>query len=142
MNDHRAMLLAVCAYVAEIELVRQMEIDLNRGIGFLVAHHVGELDIQLRAVEGRFTGSLGVRKAERIHRFAENVFGQVPHFVVGHIFLGILFASQREPIAVLSDAEIAVRAFDQSHDAGKFVFDLFGGAENVRVIQGHGANAA
>ena len=61
MDHHRAVLVSIRAYVAEVKLIRQMEIDLNGRIRFLMAHHVRELDIQLRPVKSRFAGSLALR---------------------------------------------------------------------------------
>ena len=92
-----------------------MEIDLDGRVGFLVAHHVGQLNIELRPVEGGFAGSFGVRKPERIHRFAEHVFGEVPHFVVIDVFFIVDLVAQREPVTVLRDAEIAIALPRQAH---------------------------
>ena len=59
--------------VAEIELLRKMEIDLNGRVGLFVTHNVRELNVELRPVEGSFTRSFGIRKSERVHRFANGV---------------------------------------------------------------------
>ena len=89
------MFLAVRADVSQFELIRQMEIDLNRRVGFLVPHHVGQLNIELRPIERCFTGRFGVRKAERIHRFAQHALGQIPHFVIRDVFFVVGLVAQR-----------------------------------------------
>ncbi len=54
------MLVAIGADIAQLELVRQMEIDLNGGIGLFMTHHVRQLNVELRSVKSRFARSLCV----------------------------------------------------------------------------------
>ena len=53
------MLFPVGADVFELELIRQMEIQLDGRIRFFMPEYVGELNIHLRSVERRF--ALGFR---------------------------------------------------------------------------------
>ena len=93
MDHHRPVLLAVRAHVLQPELVGQVEIHLDRRVRFLVPHHVGQLDIQLRPVKRRLARRFHVRQPERIHGLAQHPFAQRPHLVVVDVLL--LFALSR-----------------------------------------------
>ena len=64
MDHDWAVLLAVGGGVDEAELAGQMEVDLDGGVGLFVAHDIGELDVELGAVEGGVTAALAIRQTE------------------------------------------------------------------------------
>ena len=83
--------------VAQIELIGQMKIDLDGGVSFFVAHHVGELDIQLGSIKRRFALASTIGQPESVHGLAQDALAQFPHGVVIDVFFFI------RPIAAAKD---------------------------------------
>ncbi len=142
MDDHRSPLLSVLGDVLQVELLGQMEVDLDGRDRLFAAEDVADLDVELRPVERRLAGRLGEWQAQRLHRLAEHPLAHLPHGVVLDVLLAVVRVAQRQTIPVVSDAEGRVGALDQAHHVRELLLHLVRRAEDVRVVQRHGADAA
>src|SRR5579875_3044496 len=112
VDHYRLMALAVFANVLELEARREIEVELNGGELPETAEHIDQLDVDLGAVEGGFAGEGLKRKAAVGEHLLQCPFGVRP---------------------VLGRAE--VKAGDD------LAFDLFGRAEDMRVVLREAAHA-
>src|SRR5690242_21273568 len=81
MDHHRPMLGVVGAGVAELEALRHLEVELAGAALPGAAQRVGDVEVDLRPVEGALPGALVVVAALPRERLPERVLGTLPLLV-------------------------------------------------------------
>ena len=82
MDDHRPMLVVVLADVAQVETLRGGVVELNRAELPGAADRIGDVEVDLRTVEGAVARLELVRESRRLQRGAQRALGPIPHRVV------------------------------------------------------------
>src|SRR4029077_3034155 len=126
--------------VLEVEALRKLEVDLDRGVGELATVSVENLEVDLRAVERGLPHSDPVRLAHRLEGLAE----------VGLRFQPLLLAAEplllhvvpgRESVVELVDAENLREVEGEVDGPLHLVHQLLWSAEDVRVVERKHADA-
>ena len=121
----------------EVERLRQREVHLDGGELPVAADRVGEMEVDLRAVERALALRHGVRLAPLVERALERLGGFGPHLLVADRLAGLC----RELDARLAEPERLVDVEGQLHHADDLVDELVAPAEDVRVVLGETAHA-
>jgi hypothetical protein len=140
MDEHRTLPVPRRCLVIQIEDLGQVEIDLHGRKGFLAPARVRDLNIDLGAVEGRRVGRLHPRHTGIAQHGTQPVLGHTPH--VGLVDVPAARPAQRQPQPVVSDSQHPVDVLEQFHHLAHLRRDRIGRHEDVRVVEGHGADPA
>ena len=135
--DHDGtMLLAVSAGVGQVETLGQVHIQLDGTALPGTAQAVGEVEVDLGAVESAVAFVDHVIHAQIIQSALQAVGSQLPHLIGAD---GILGAGGK--LHMILEAKAAVHFVDQVVHALDLVADLLGGHEDVGVILSEAAHA-
>src|SRR3984885_10144348 len=133
VDHHRPLARAIGADEAEVETFRLVEIDLYGRQGLLPARWVGDLDVDLRAVErGLARGILEV-ESEAGERGGQLALSVRPEARAAEVALAA--AAPGQPVARDVDAEQPVAPAHRLHAAHDLVLHLPWGAEHVGVVE-------
>jgi len=133
VHHHRPVLTAVRAHVLQAEPLGLVEVHLDGRQAGLPFRAVGDLDVDLGAVEGGLA-RLGIEVDSRTgEHVGEDGGGPVPQLALARVLTRR--AGQREPVPHRFDAERAVRLPDQAERRRGLGGDLVRAAEDVRVVQ-------
>ena len=137
MQHDRPVLVAVLADVRGVEPLGQHAVGLDRADLPGPPDRVGQMEFQLRGVEGAFAGQLF--PAELLggasglgDRLAQDLLGLVPLGVGAEALLG----PQRQLDLVFAEPEVAIDAVEQVAEGDDLVDQLVFAAEDVRVVLG------
>ena len=139
----RRVFLPVRAGVDEVEARRHGEIELHGGERLLAAGDGAELDVDLRAVEGRLAGGVLVVRAHLGEQVGDQALGALPvlrRIDVLLLALGILGVPAREAQRVVVQADRLVGFVAQPQHFAEDVLHLLFGAVDVRVVHAQAAH--
>ena len=136
VDEHRPLEL-LAAPERQVELARQVEVDLDRRERLFATLRILHLEVDLRAVERGLTFGFFVREAVRIEALAQHRLAAIPRWRrVAHVLPGR--RTSREPVMQTAVVcQVAVRLADHSQDGRDLLADLIGRAEDVAVVQRH-----
>ena len=133
MQHHRPVPRAVLADVGGVEPLGQHVVELEGAALPGPADGVGQVELELRAVEGAFAGRVVELQAAGDQRVGERALGVVP----GRVVAGALVGPGRELVGDVGHAHVAVDPGEERQEARGLVADLVLAAEDVRVVLGH-----
>ena len=131
MDHHRLMATAVGAHVLQPEPLREVEVQLDGGELPGTADGVGDVDIDLRPVEGAAALVDHVVKAGRLQGGPQAVGRHLPEGLLPH---RLVLRSGRELGLEVLEAEGPQHAEGELQQRGQLVGDLLGRAEDVAVV--------
>ena len=134
--DHHRALLAVVG-VGEVEALRHGEVDLAGAALPGAAQRIGDVEVDLRPVEGAVAGVERVLAVLALQRGAQRLLGLLPLLVAADRLLG----PGRELDPHVLEAEPRVKLVDRLADPGHLADDLLRRAVDVGVVLGEGADA-
>ena len=137
MQHHGRVLVAVFADIGRAEPAGHVQVDLQRAALPVAADGIAQHEFELGSVERALTRVVGVGEAGRLQRLQERRLGLVPDGILADACLGPV----GELDAHVVEAEGPVNVEDQVADRDRLGRDLFGGAEDVRVVLGERAHA-
>src|SRR5712692_5209867 len=137
MDHHRALALAALVHERDVEALRQVQVDLDRGALPLAADRVLHLDVDLRRVEDAAALVDLVGDLAHAERLAQRALGLVPHLVGAEPLL----RPRREIDDRIGVAEGAQELHREVEDLPDLVLRLRGRAEDVRVVLREAAHA-
>ncbi len=136
--DHDGpMLFVVGPGVADVQALGHGEVHLDGAALPGAAHDVADVEVDLGAVEGAVAGVEHVVDALAVEHAREDALGQLPDLVRADA-LGRPGAELDLDVA---EAERGVDVLHEAHHAEHLVFELLGGAVDVRVVLGEVAHA-
>src|SRR5579875_251223 len=141
VDHYRLMALAVFANVLELEARREIEVELNGGELPETAEHIDQLDVDLGAVEGGFAGEGLKRKAAVGEHLLQCPFGVRPVLGRAEEVAALLRIARGELDAILLEAEGPEHRLGEVKAGDDLAFDLFGRAEDMRVVLREAAHA-
>ena len=112
-----------------------MEVDLDGREGLLAALRVGDLQVDLGAVERGLAGRLGVLGAGRVQGRADHPLTLFPGGRVARV-LGALTGS-REAQPRRRDRQSPIRLLDDPENRRDLALHVLGRAEHVPIVEGH-----
>ena len=135
MEHDRPVPLAILADIGGVEPVGQDRVRLHRADLPGAADRVGQMEFELRRVEGAFTrqflpAELRRVAARRGDRVAQRLFGPVPHLVAAEALLG----PQRQLDRIIGEAEILVDPVEQVAEHPNLLDDLVRAAEDMGIV--------
>ena len=119
--------------VGEVESLRQREVDLDRRELPVAPDRIGEMEVDLRAVERSFALRNIVRIPPSIERAPQGVGGVGPHLLVADRLPRL--GRQLDPR--ISEAQGTMDVDGQFHHADDLVDELVSAAEDMRVVLRH-----
>lgn len=122
------------------ETLRKQEVQLDGRHRLVASEQVRELDVELRPVERGLADGFFEVDVHLNQRVAKRRFGSCPHLGIRRVLLGSGGVPEGESIPMVGDAERSIARVDHPHDGGELLTDLVGAAEDVRVVQRHGAD--
>ena len=137
MEDHGPLLGAVLGRVLEVEPFRVREVDLERPELPGAADRVGDLEVELRAVERAVSRVDLVGPPAPLERRGERLLGEVPVLEGPHELLG----AGREGDLHVGEAERAVDLVDEVDEAVHLRRHLLERHEQVTVVLTEGPDA-
>src|SRR5450759_1683889 len=137
------MLFVVGPGVRDVEALRHGEVDLDGAALPGAPHDVADVEVDLGAVEGAVAGvqhvGEGLAAGARlgVEHAGEGALGPLPHLVAADALVG----PGAELDLDIAEAEGRVDVVHEAYDAADLVFELLGGAVDVRVVLGEVAHA-
>ena len=136
MDHHRPVLSVVGAGVGELEALGHLEVELAGAALPGAAQGIGDVEVDLRPVEGALAGADVVVAPLALERLAQGALGLLPLLVGAD---GLLRAGgELDPDVV--EAEALVELVDARADRVDLVGDLVERAVDVGVVLGEGAD--
>src|SRR5450830_461910 len=142
--DHDGpMLFVVGPGVRDVEALRHGEVDLDGAALPGAPHDVADVEVDLGAVEGAVAGvqhvGEGLAAGARlgVEHAGEGALGPLPHLVAADALVG----PGAELDLDIAEAEGRVAVVHEAYDAADLVFELLGGAVDVRVVLGEVTHA-
>ena len=130
MQHHRQVLFAVFADVGRSQSSRHVEIHLQGAALPVAPDCISQHELELRSVKRAFPGVMSVVEPGDFERLEQRGFRLVPDLVFADANLRAIGKLDSHVL----ETEIAVNAEDQLADSDRLPGDLFGCAEDVRVI--------
>ena len=129
MDHDRAVLFAVRAGVLQLKALGKLHVELDRAALPGTAEAVGQMEIELRAVERAVALVDDVALAHLGHGGLERFGGEIPVLHIAHVILG-----HRGDLDLVAQAEHGVDLVEQADDILDLVLHLLPGHEDVRVV--------
>ncbi len=133
VQHHRPVPRPVLADVGGVEPLGQHVVELEGAALPGAADGVGQVELELRAVEGALAGGVVEGEAVGVERLGQRRLGAVP----GGVVAGALVGPGGELVGDLGHAHVAVDPGEEVEEAPRLVEDLVLAAEDVRVVLGH-----
>ena len=129
VNHDRLLLGAVCVRVLQLEVMRELEVELDRAALPGTAKAVLQVEIDLGTVECAVALVDGVLDAHGLERLAQALLGVGPVLVGAHGVLGA-----RGELDAVREAKLRVVGRDEVRDVRDLLGDLVRADEEVRVV--------
>ena len=136
VDHHRPVLGVVLALVGELEALGHLEVELAGAALPRAPERVGDVEVDLRAVEGALPRADLVLAALALERLAQPRLGALPLLVAADRLL----RAGRELDPDVVEPEAGVELVDRLADRVDLVGDLVERAVDVRVVLGEGAH--
>ena len=136
MYHDGAMLLAVLAHVLELEALGHLEVQLDGAALPGPANAVGEVEVELRAIEGAVSLVDLIGLAQLLDGGFQRGLSHAPGGFVAHVVLG-----HGGELDLVAQGEGRVYLVEDADNALDLVLHLFRGHEDVRVVLGEAAYA-
>ena len=136
VDDEHRMLGVVRPHIGKAEPLRHLPVELDRAELPGAAEHVGDVQVDLRPVEGAFAGAEHVLDLVALERRLERALGEVPLLVAAELVVRPRreLRPRLEPEEPVEEAEIVDAAVELRRD-------LLLRAEDVGVVLGDVADA-
>ena len=136
VNHYRAMLFAVLADVLRVKSLRKLEVELNSSALPRSADRIGEVEVDLRAIERTVALVYDVGQFKFVQSLSQRVGGVFPI-----LFRADAVVGAGGKFHVILETEQAVNLVDQTDNAFDFGGYLLGRHINVRVVLSETTNS-
>ena len=131
VDHHGAVLLPVLSHILQVEALGHLEVQLDGAALPGPAQGVGQVEVQLGAVEGAVAGVEDEVLAHLLDGGLEGLLRKVPDLLIAHVVLG-----HGGQLDLVGQAEGGVDLIEDLHHALDLVLHLVGGHEDVGIVLG------